>query len=118
MRAIDPNEDPMEEIDLGPCCICEQTGPDVRNMITLNRYAPVPGTGWGCVVCGLFPNGAIAVVCDACIRAHAAASPDGEPLEVKYVCYGYPAHGERMLISHLSSERFEHDLALHVEIDA
>ena len=50
--------------DLGPCCCCGGTE-RVRDIVMLSRKAPVPGTGWGCVVCGLPNDGASYVCCDA-----------------------------------------------------
>ena len=63
--------DPFIRIDLGTCCACETTGESVRNLVFLPELAPVAGTGWGCVVCGLGADGAMAVICDACLDSHA-----------------------------------------------
>ena len=57
---------------LGPCCQCECTD-GVRNIFLLNRRGAIPGRGWGCVVCGLPPDGAVAVLCDACVECLPAA---------------------------------------------
>lgn len=74
----------MSLIDLGRCCECG-TPKHVRNLIALDRLAPVPGTGWGCAGCGLAANGAIAALCDECIKK--AIDPTWHP---KMVCHGYP----------------------------
>lgn len=68
MPAEDLGEPPPEEgpIDLGACCACLCVGPSVRNLVMLNVRAPIPGTGWGCVLCPLPNDGALAVVCDLC----------------------------------------------------
>lgn len=57
--------------DLGPCCACERSAPEVtvRNVLQLDQRAPVAGTGWGCFTCGLATDGAIAVLCDDCLEA-------------------------------------------------
>jgi hypothetical protein len=60
--------DHEEQIDLGPCCFCGKEGPTVRNLLMLHRKAPVAGTGWGCLVCGLPSDGAVSVLCDDCIE--------------------------------------------------
>ena len=92
-------------LELGACCSCGATE-GVRNIMMLGYRAPVPGTGWGCVVCGLPADGAVAVVCDACLAA-------GAP--VKRVCRGYPSAGERVGRKGLK-ERFEHNLSKHPEL--
>lgn len=95
-----------DELDLGPCCACEKLGPDVRNVIMLHRKGPTPGKGWGCLVCGLPLDGAVAVLCDDCLEAKA---------EIRFVCGGYPAQDGRMPLEDLPEERFEHDLSYHWE---
>ena len=65
--------------------------------------APVAGKGWGCVVCGLPSDGAVAVVCDACLES-------GAP--ILDVCSGYPASGVRVARESLT-EPFDHDMAAH-----
>jgi hypothetical protein len=66
--------------------------------------APVPGTGWGCVVCNLPLDGATYLACDRCVRKQKG------PREV--IC-GYPSERKRMAIGVLSDEPFEHDMSLH-----
>lgn len=92
--------------DLGPCCICEKTGKDVRNIIYIDRKGPVPDKGWGCVQCGLPFDGATAVICDNCFESKAAP---------RYVCTGYPAIDGQTPIEELSDELFTHDLTKHPE---
>lgn len=70
----------------------------------LDRHASVPGTGWGCVVCGLPPDGAIYVCCDACLE---------NEVRPREVIRGYPSDKQREPIENLSAERFEHDMAKH-----
>ncbi len=65
------HHDEDEPPDLGPCCACGKSGPDVRNIMMLHVRAPVPGTGWGCFACKLPLNGAVAVLCDICLLTHA-----------------------------------------------
>lgn len=85
------------DFDLGPCCTCLEHRIDVRNILMLPLRAPVPGTGWGCVVCHLPADGAVAVLCDACV---------GEA--PRYACDGYPKDGGRIPVGLLSGP-FDHD---------
>jgi hypothetical protein len=94
----------MMEVDLGPCCACGKEDETVRNVYLINKRAPVPSTGWGCVVCGLPPDGASAVLCDACHEANA---------DIKYAIVGYPAEKRRIPISDAPTEAFEHRLEFH-----
>jgi hypothetical protein len=90
-----------DEPKLGPCCGC---GSDehVVNVLMLPRRAPVAGTGWGCAVCGLPGDGAVAVLCDACISA---------AVEPRFVCHGYATGTERVPVAELAREVFDHDAA-------
>jgi hypothetical protein len=81
---------------LGPCCNCGTTE-NVRNIVMLARRAPTPGSGWGCVVCGLPSDGAVAVMCDDCLEQ-----------EPRAVCDGYPVAGKRVPIEQLAAEAFDH----------
>lgn len=98
---------PDNTTDLGPCCICGQPGPTVRTLIALPQKAPVPGTGWGCIVCDLPNDGAVAVACDACLEAEA---------EITEACHGYPGEGRRMAVTGLIKGAFKHDLTKHPEL--
>lgn len=84
------------------CCACEACG--ARNVMMLPRCGPTPGKGWGCFLCDLPMDGAIAVLCDACLETNA---------EPKFVVVGFLASGERMPIDKLPEEVFEHDQHIH-----
>lgn len=110
-----PLDDPIEQqlhaaTEFGPCCICESTG-DVRNVLMLHQKSPTPGRGWGCVVCDLSSDGAIAVVCDACV-----ASCEGTGLTVgsmlRFACRGYPGMDGRVPIAALTGLH-DHDASRH-----
>jgi hypothetical protein len=88
--------------DLGPCCACKRGG--ARNLLMLDRKAPVPGTGWGCVICDLPSDGAVAVMCDECLGL--------VPLEV---CQGFAMTRARAPFSSLSADWFGHDESKHPE---
>jgi len=93
----------MSEPSLGPCCCCGGTR-RVRNIVMLDRRASVPGTGWGCVVCGLPSDGASYVACDWCLEINR------RPREV---ILGYANDREREPIENLSPEPFAHDMSKH-----
>lgn len=95
-------------MDLGPCCVCEKEGHDVRNIIMLPFEGPIPGRGWGCFQCNLPANGASAVVCDDCLD---------RTDEIKFVNNGYPKDG-RIPIDQLERKPFDHDMKYHPEISS
>lgn len=90
-----------------PCCICSAVVV-CRNLLMIPKLAPVPGTGWGCAVCGLDPDGAIAAVCDKCVTSYA------DPYQVlKLACYGFPLGQDRIAVGRLVGT-FQHDMTRHV----
>ncbi|MFO0887560.1 MAG: hypothetical protein U0790_00275 [Isosphaeraceae bacterium] len=93
---------PARPPDLGPCCACGAAG--ARNVALLPRRAPRPGTGWGCIPCGLRSDGAVAVLCDEC------AESGREPTEV---ADGYLAGRRRVPVSSLAPGAFDHDPDRH-----
>lgn len=93
----------------GPCCCCG-TMYKVRTLVMLEKKAPVPGTGWGCVQCGLPLDGALAVLCDQC-----AANSADLPNCLRFVCRGYPTLGERTPIEEVAGEH-AHDMSQHPEV--
>ena len=104
-------EDEGERPDLGTCCNC--TAFPATAIMMLNRRAPVPGTGWGCVVCDLPCDGAVAAVCDDCADALAVA--EAPP---RFVCVGYPSAGKRTGYFEIDAKPdaiFEHDPAKHMD---
>lgn len=94
------------ETGLGPCCIC-QGEQGVRNVIMLHQKAPVAGHGWGCVVCHLPSDGAIAVLCDKCFELfqHGKAA-------LRFACRGYPGKEGRVPAAELAGEH-DHDHKVH-----
>ncbi|MCV3215115.1 hypothetical protein OGM63_16610 [Plectonema radiosum NIES-515] len=88
-----------EPLDLGACCACGKTE-KVENILTINKRAPIPGTGWSCVVCGLPYDGAVTVMCDDCVVGNK---------EPKEVCYGYVKDKKRISYTALSEEEFNHN---------
>jgi len=93
---------------IGRCCVCEKGGPKVRNIVMLHQRAPVRGTGWGCFVCGLPSDGAVAVICDDCLPGIQAG---GSP---KFVCVGYPYQNDRLPFADLKTPAFDHDMSKHL----
>lgn len=96
---------------LGPCCCCE-SDERVHSILFLDGKAPIPGRGWGCLTCGLAANGAVAVVCNACL-----ANPISVNLTfvLRFACRGFPATDGRIPIGELCGHH-EHDLSRHPEI--
>lgn len=94
----------LEHQNFGLCCVCGADGSS--NFVLLKRLAPVPGTGWGCALCGLPPNGAIAICCEKCVsRAFMGG--------ITQVVYGMPTAGGRCDLSGLKNSTFDHDQAQH-----
>lgn len=92
----------MSEENYGNCCACGKDN-HPRNFIMLDKRAPVPGTGWGCMVCRLPLDGAIAVVCDTCLKTAA---------EIRWAVRGKLWEKGRVEVGELH-EPFNHDLKMH-----
>lgn len=99
--ADDPDYD-EEPLDFGNCCACDRTGQAVRNLTMLGYKTPIPGTGWGCFVCQLPSDGAVAVVCDECVDSFRQGKGN-----LKFAILGYPTEKRRIDISQLK-EPFSH----------
>lgn len=72
------------------CCGCGAMFPRetlLKDRVFLEIRGPAAGKGWGCTVCGLAPDGAVAVVCAACFDA------DRQP---RMVCSGFPSEPGRV----------------------
>lgn len=89
------------------CCACGQSK-TALNLITLHQKAPTPGKGWGCAQCHLPSDGAIAAICDGCLRARA-------PL--RFVFDGYVLDGKVIPIEELPNIPHNHNEALHPELE-
>jgi hypothetical protein len=98
-----PEKDEGPSFDLGPCCYCGNSGPTVRNLLMLPKRTVVPGTGWGCLICGLPADGALAVLCDTCLLRR--KSP-------RFAIKGWLKNKDRILIDELT-EPFAHILSKH-----
>jgi hypothetical protein len=86
---------------VGPCCACRHVGL-LRNIIMLHWRNP-NACGWGCVTCNLAPEGAIALVCDACWEG-------GRPIRDAVATTIYAA--DRVPVTSLT-EPWDHDEAKH-----
>lgn len=100
-----PADDAPE--DLGKCCVCMKEGPDVRNLMMIERKAPPLTTGWGCLVCALPTIGAVAVLCDTCLEADLAP---------KFVVSGTIKGKGRQHVMQYPFTPFGHDLSKHPEL--
>ena len=99
---------------LGPCCVCEAPAEiGMFSIVLLNQKAPIPGRGWGCVVCQLPSDGAIAVVCNRCLDD----ADEGQPTALRFACRGYPQTDGRVPIDTLTGSQ-AHDMRRHAEDDA
>jgi hypothetical protein len=95
--------------NLGLCCECGER--PATGMMMLPWLAPMPGTGWGCVICDLPANGAVAVLCDPCADK-VAAEANHWP---RFVCVGYAQDNKRKPLAKLPSDYFGHDRSKHVD---
>jgi len=96
----------MDMPDLGACCACGRGDVLVRNIMMLDLRAPVPGTGWGCAQCGVPLDGALSVLCDACV---ATQQPS------RFVVLGSLTDGKRVAIEEVT-EHFGHNMKRHPEV--
>ncbi len=76
----------MEDNAYGPCCACGGEV-NVRNIVMLNVKGTEAGTGWGCVLCHLPCDGALAVLCDDCLdkKKEPVFAVDGYLVEKKRI---------------------------------
>lgn len=88
----------------GPCHCCGKNNHTVRNILMLAFKSPTPGTGWGCVVCGLPADGASSILCDECIE---------NEKQPKLIFKGYAADIETVPIDEIKKIPFDHDWSLH-----
>ena len=98
----------LETTDFGACCSCGREGDDlnVQNVVMLEQKASTPGSGWGCVQCGLPCDGAVAVLCDTCVDL-------GRPIQ--FAIAGLIKDNKRVPIDSLGAEH-KHDLSKHPEV--
>lgn len=108
-ECLEQADDGTVHVDFGPCCMC-QTREGVTNMVMLDRRCAVPGHGWGCFVCHLPSDGAIAVLCDTCLAVY-----QQNPEDLFEACRGYPGTEGRIAIAELPPGEFQHDLAMHAD---
>jgi len=102
----------MDDIDFGTCCVCGEEGTEenpVRNGIMLKLRGPSPGKGWGCLICDLPVDGAMAFVCDRCLDLGFEKSP------IRWVVKGFIADKGRVSID-VCKEFFDHDMSKHKEV--
>ena len=87
------------------CCSCAELKKTVRNFLCVPALGPSPGKGWGCVVCDIPANGAVAILCDDCIA-------QGDP-PIQFIIEGSAFEGK--LIPWLPDQAipFDHDLSKH-----
>jgi hypothetical protein len=81
----------------------------VRHLVFVNRRAPIPGTGWGCIACGLPNDGAVAVLCDMCFKFERIGP------RLRFVVKGYVSERKRALLADCIIP-FEHNIYFHPEL--
>lgn len=96
-------EDAVFIDSLGPCCSCR--GPGARVITMIEKKAPMKGRGWGCTVCGLPSDGALAVQCQPCADTKK---------KLRFACKGYAASDGRVPIARLRGTH-KHNMKLHKE---
>jgi hypothetical protein len=95
------------EINLGTCCGCETTE-NVFTLVSLRFRSKIAGHGWGCVVCHVPSDGAMAVLCNDC---DARAQREGVDKVLRFACRGYPGEDGRAPIDKFT-EPFGHDMSI------
>lgn len=82
-----------------------------RNLWMLDFKGPVGFRGWGCVVCDLACDGAIALLCDRC------ADPTPPGPQLKFLCAGtYVMQGVRVAYAGFPQVPHVHDRSKHPEL--
>lgn len=91
---------------VGTCCACRRADVGLRNVVCMTFRAPESafGKGWGCVVCAIPGNGALAVICDNCM---------GREAPIVDVCAGYLAEPARAEAEPLRAIPWSHIRAFH-----
>jgi hypothetical protein len=82
----------------GPCCGCGLERP-LLSILMLPRRGAI-GKGWGCVICKLPSDCAIAMMCDRCME---------RGVDPAFACAGYAMDRDRIPIAELPDGLFEHD---------
>ena len=91
---------------LGMCCNCGRDDDTVIHVLPLDLRSPEAGAGcWGCAVCGLPPAGAVAVLCDGCMKKRE---------KPKFAVLGNPWNNRRIPCEQLT-EPYDHIEAKHEE---
>ncbi len=107
---VDADREPAA---LGRCCRCQQADANVLHMLEI-KSPERDGRGWGCMVCGLPPEGAIVVFCEPCAQhfehdREAAA----QWFETPTICLGFPQDNRRQQVEKKQMEPHDHDLTKH-----
>lgn len=101
-------DDDLDSIDFGPCCACGREDKEIKitNLIMIEQKGPTPGRGWGCVVCNLPAEGALAVVCATCLDL-------GKP--IRFAVAGDVKEKKRVPVESLGAAH-NHDQSKHPEL--
>jgi hypothetical protein len=102
-----------EDVPVGRCCCCDQVA-ELPNLMMLDVRGPdtATGKGWGCAVCGLPADGAMAALCRRCIPDDWQPGQPKPAGEIRFACTGYVSEPGRVPRAELV-EAFEHDSKKH-----
>jgi hypothetical protein len=98
--------------DYGTCCVCGcDSSPErpVQNIICLDFKQPIPGDGWGCAVCNLPLEGAVAVICDRCLEE--------QNFDFKFIVSGLVSEKKRIPYPE-NKIPFKHDESKHQQLES
>lgn len=102
-----------DEVDIrGACCACRREGLRLRNIVAMEFEHPEAGQTparavWGCFGCGLDSKGAMAVICDECLKQ------GNKVLDIVRINTSYPERLE--ITSEMRAKKFDHDMRFHPE---
>jgi len=88
------------------CCGCGREDVPVTTLICMDFAAPDGTAGWGCLICGLPPRGAMGCYCDRCVAADRPA----------LFCFGgrFPADQIYVLVTdEQRAKSVEHNQEMH-----
>lgn len=89
------------------CCACEKQDASVCNVVCMPFKGPIGFAGWGCFVCDLEPNGAVAILCNDCINAGA---------EPRFIAGGkFASDGVLVPLEGFERKPFDHNWSKHPE---
>lgn len=103
---------PMDQDVISKCCGCNQIKV-TNDVLMLDFKGPSPGKGWGCMVCNLPNDGAIAVLCEDCFKA-----VESHTMEIQTIVTGYIQDNQRQpLPPEDQRQPWQHDMEKHAAFE-